>query len=362
MDVVEMLRDAVKEKVSDIIFSVGAGPVFRIQGKLQQYGGDKLTPEMTKKLVYSILSDEQKAHFEEFNELDLSISLKGIGRFRVNVYKQKGHVGAAFRTIMEVIPSLQELGMPPIISTFTEFPNGLVLVTGPTGSGKSTTLASMIDLINTTQSCHIITVEDPIEFVHEHKSCIIDQRQLGRDTQTYSNALKYVLRQDPDVILVGEMRDLETIAAAITLAETGHLVFSTLHTQSAAQTIDRIVDVFPPYQQEQIRTQLSLTLKAVVSQQLLPKARGTGRIASREIMVMNSAISNLIREGKTYMISNTIQTGKREGMITMEESILDLLRHGDITGDVAMSKIPDKAKVKQVMANPSAGMGGGGRM
>ncbi|MDD2715684.1 MAG: type IV pilus twitching motility protein PilT [Candidatus Wallbacteria bacterium] len=358
MDVVEMLRDAVKEKVSDIIFSVGAAPVFRIQGRLKQYGDDKLNPEMTKKLVYSILSDEQKAQFEEKNELDLSISLKGIGRFRVNVYKQKGYVGAAFRTIMEVIPALSELGMPDVVSTFTEYPNGLVLVTGPTGSGKSTTLASMIDLINSTHNYHIVTVEDPIEFVHEHKQCIIDQRQLGRDTNSYANALKYVLRQDPDVILCGEMRDLETIAATITLAETGHLVFSTLHTQSAAQTIDRVVDVFPPYQQEQIRTQLSLTLKAVISQQLLPKAKGGGRVAAREIMVMNSAIANLIREGKTYMILNSIQTGKKDGMVTMEESVLDLLRHGEITPEIAQSKIQDKTKVKQVVLNPTAGMGG----
>ncbi|MDD5089282.1 MAG: type IV pilus twitching motility protein PilT [Candidatus Wallbacteria bacterium] len=354
MDVIEMLREGVKQNVSDIIFSVGAPPVFRIQGKLQHYGKEPLVPEVTKKLVYSILSDEQKAHYEELNELDLSISLKGIGRFRVNVYKQKSHVGAAFRTIMERIPSLEELNMPKTVGTFTEYPNGLVLVTGPTGSGKSTTLASMIDLINTRTSCHIVTVEDPIEFVHEHKSCIIDQRQLGRDTQTYSNALKYVLRQDPDVILVGEMRDLETITATITLAETGHLVFSTLHTQSAAQTIDRIVDVFPPYQQEQIRTQLSLTLKAVVSQQLLPKARGTGRVAAREIMVMNSAISNLIREGKTYMIPNCLQTGKREGMITMEESILDLLRHGDISPETAMSKVPDKVKIQKATTGQGA--------
>jgi twitching motility protein PilT len=349
MNVIEMLKEAVDQSVSDIIFSVGAPPVFRIQGSLKHYGDNKLTPEMTKKLIYSILNDEQKAQYEEEHELDLSISLKNIGRFRVNVYRQKGHVGAAFRTISEEIPTLEELGLPKVVSSFVDYPNGMVLVTGPTGSGKSTTLASIINLINETKPCHIITIEDPVEFVHEHKMGIVDQRQLGRDTNSFTNALKYVLRQDPDVILVGEMRDLETIAAAITLAETGHLVFATLHTQSAAQTIDRMVDVFPPYQQEQIRTQLSITLKAVVTQQLLPKANGKGRVAAREVMIMNSAIGNLIREGKTYMITNTIQTGKREGMMTMEDSILDLLKQGQITPEVAMSKVTDKSKIKNAI-------------
>jgi len=349
MNVIEMLKEAVNQSVSDIIFSVGAPPVFRIQGSLQHYGDNKLTPEITKKLIYSILNDEQKAQYEEEHELDLSISLKGIGRFRVNVYRQKGHVGAAFRTISESIPTLEELSLPKVVRSFIDYPNGMILVTGPTGSGKTTTLASIINEINMTKPCHIITIEDPVEFVHEHNISIVDQRQMGKDTKTFSNALKYVLRQDPDVILVGEMRDLETIAAAITLAETGHLVFATLHTQSAAQTIDRIVDVFPPYQQEQIRTQLSITLKAVLTQQLLPKANGKGRVAAREIMIMNSAVSNLIREGKTYMITNSIQTGKREGMMTMEDSILDLLKQGMISPETAMSKVVDKSKVKSAI-------------
>lgn len=346
MDIISLMTTAVKEGGSDILFSVGSPPVIRYQGDLKRYGDEMLTPELCKKMVYSLLTDEQKQRFEEEKELDLSISIKNVGRFRVNAYRQRGYIGAAFRVIMSKIPSIKDLDLPQVVQEFTQFPQGLVLVTGPTGSGKSTTLAALIDKINQERSCHMITIEDPIEFVHPHKGSVVDQREVGKDTLGFANALKYVLRQDPDVILVGEMRDLETIAASLTLAETGHLVFSTLHTQSAAQTIDRIIDVFPPYQQQQIRIQLSLSLKAVVSQQLLPKVGTLGRVAAREIMVVTHAIGNLVREGKTYMITNAIQTGRMQGMVTMDDALLTLWRRGTISRETVMSKITDTAKVK----------------
>lgn len=339
MDIIELLTTAVREGGSDIIFSVGRPPMIRFRGELTAFGDEILTPDLSKRMVYSLLDDDQKAKFEEMLELDLSISIKNVGRFRVNAYKQQGYVGAAFRTIMSTIPSISSLGLPQVVHEMANYPRGLVCVTGPTGSGKSTTLAAVIDKINTERCCHIVTIEDPIEFVHKHKKSVVDQREVGNDTLSFPNALKYVLRQDPDVILVGEMRDLETIAAAITLAETGHLVFSTLHTQSAAQTVDRIVDVFPPYQQQQIRVQLSMTLRAVVSQQLLPKADGKGRVAAREIMVMSPAISNLVREGKTHMITNVIQTGRKEGMVSMDASLRSLMESGLVDPRVAMSKM-----------------------
>ncbi len=346
MDIIDLLTTAVKEGGSDIIFSVGSAPVIRYQGELRRYGEEILTPELCKKMVYSLLTDEQKQRFEEEKELDLSISIKNVGRFRVNSYRQRGYVGAAFRTIMSKIPSIRDLDLPTVVQDFTSFPQGLVLVTGPTGSGKSTTLAALIDKINSERKCHMITIEDPIEFVHPHKESVMDQREVGKDTLGFANALKYVLRQDPDVILVGEMRDLETIAATLTLAETGHLVFSTLHTQSAAQTIDRVIDVFPPYQQQQIRIQLSLTLKAVVSQQLLPKVGTLSRVAAREVMLVTHAIGNLIREGKTYMIGNAIQTGRMQGMLSMDDALLALWRRGAISRETVMAKISDQSKVK----------------
>ncbi len=344
MDIIDLLRKAVKQGASDIIFSVGVPPMMRFQGRLRPYGKEPLSPELTKGMVYSLLDDEQKAKYEEEHELDLSISIKNIGRFRVNCYRQQGFVGAAFRIIMSEIPSLEELRLPATVQNFTYLPQGLVLVTGPTGSGKSTTLAAMISKINQEQKMHIITIEDPIEYVHTHDRCVVDQREVGNDTVSFKNALKYVLRQDPDVILVGEMRDLETIAAALTLAETGHLVFSTLHTQSAAQTVDRIVDVFPPYQQQQIRVQLSLSLKAVVSQQLLPCRDGFRRVAAREVMIMTPAIAHLVRDGKSHMITNVIQTSAQEGMITMDDSLLALLQEGLISAEVAISKMVSDEK------------------
>ncbi|MBI2944370.1 MAG: type IV pilus twitching motility protein PilT [Candidatus Wallbacteria bacterium] len=339
MEIIELLATAVKNGGSDIIFSVGIPPMIRYRGDLQPYGEEILTPELSKRMIYALLDDEQKAKFEETLELDLSISIKNVGRFRINAYRQQGYVGAAFRTIMSKIPSIDTLGLPPVVHEFANYPRGLVLVTGPTGSGKSTTLAAVIDKVNKERRAHIVTIEDPIEFVHPHKQSCVDQREVGNDTLSFANALKYVLRQDPDVILVGEMRDLETIAAAITLAETGHLVFSTLHTQSAAQTVDRIVDVFPPYQQQQVRVQLSMSLKAVVSQQLLPAAGGKGRVAAREIMLMTPAVANLIREGKTHMITNVIQTSRRDGMISMDGSLKELMQNGLVDPQVAIAKM-----------------------
>ncbi len=349
MDIVELLSKAVKQGASDIIFSVGVPPMIRYQGRLRPYGKEPLTPELTKRMVYSLLDDEQKARFEETMELDLSISIKGIGRFRINAYRQKGYVGAAFRIIMSEIPTCEELRLPSVVQNLVHLSQGLVLVTGPTGSGKSTTLAALIRKINLEKRLHVITIEDPIEYVHEHGSCVVDQREIGTDTLSFANALKYVLRQDPDVILIGEMRDLETIAAALTVAETGHLVFSTLHTQGAAQTIDRIVDVFPPYQQQQIRVQLSLTLKAVISQQLLPCRDGVSRVAAREIMLMTPAIAHLVREGKTHMIPNVIQTSAAEGMITMDDSLLELVQAELISPEVALARMIDDEKKESLM-------------
>jgi twitching motility protein PilT len=311
----------------------------RISGKLIPSDFDtELTPDDTKALIYSILTDDQKAKFEEEHELDFSIGIPGVSRFRVNVFMQRGCVSGVFRTIGENIPSCEELGLGEIVQQLALLPRGLVCVTGPTGCGKSTTLAAMINLVNQQKDGHIITIEDPIEFLHPHIRSTINQRELGSDTYSFPRALKAVLREDPNVILVGEMRDLETIAAALTLAETGHLVLSTLHTQDAAQTVDRIIDVFPPYQQEQIRVMLAATLKGVVSQVLLPKVDGQGRVAAREILVVTPAISALIREGKTHQIYSAIQTGANHGMCTMEKSLAELHGAGLITDEDALSK------------------------
>ena len=338
MNLQQILASAMKRNTSDIILTSGRPPMLRINGSLTPDGNVQLTESDLHSLIYSIINDEQKDDFEKHSELDLAVEFADSGRFRVNVFKQMGKIGAAFRPIMSRIPSLESLLLPPVTVDFCNMANGLICVTGPTGSGKSTTLAAMIDYINTNRACHIITVEDPIEFVHNHKLSVIEQREVGKDTESYSAALKYVLRQCPDVILIGEMRDLETIAAAITIAESGHLVFATLHTQSAAKTIDRIIDVFPPYQQQQIKAQLASTLKGVISQVLLPKQDGSGRIAAREIMVVNSAISNLIREGKVYQIPTAIQTGSALGMISMENSLLNLKNEGLISSEVFLSR------------------------
>lgn len=339
MDLAELLKHAVESGASDLHLSAGRPPMVRLSGKLLPSGYDtELGYEDTKALIYSILTDDQKAKFEEEHELDFSIGIPGISRFRVNVFMQRGCVSGVFRTIGESIPSCQDLGLSEVIQQLAMLPRGLVCVTGPTGCGKSTTLAAMINLVNQEKDAHIITIEDPIEFLHPHIRSTINQRELGSDTFSYPRALKAVLREDPNVILVGEMRDLETIAAALTLAETGHLVLSTLHTQDAAQTVDRIIDVFPPYQQEQIRVMLASTLKGVISQVLLPRADGQGRVAAREILVVTPAISALIREGKTHQIYSAIQTGASHGMCTMEKSLAELCQAGWITSEDALGK------------------------
>ena len=339
MDLAELLKHAVENGASDLHLTASRPAMVRINGRLVPSGFEtELGPDDTKALIYSILTDDQKAKFEEDHELDFSIGIPGISRFRVNVFMQRGCVSGVFRTIGENIPSCQELGLSETIQQLALLPRGLVCVTGPTGCGKSTTLAAMINLVNQEKDGHIITIEDPIEFLHPHIRSTINQRELGSDTYSYPRALKAVLREDPNVILVGEMRDLETIAAALTLAETGHLVLSTLHTQDAAQTVDRIIDVFPPYQQEQIRVMLAATLKGVVSQVLLPRADGQGRVAAREILVVTPAISALIRDGKTHQIYSAIQTGASYGMCTMEKSLADLYEAGLVSADDALSK------------------------
>jgi twitching motility protein PilT len=339
MDLAELLQYAVEYGASDLHLTVGRPPMVRITGNLVASGYEtELTDQDTKALIYSILTDDQKAKFEEEHELDFSIGIPGVSRFRVNVFMQRGYVAGVFRTIGENIPTVDELGLPESVRRLALLPRGLVCVTGPTGCGKSTTLASMINLINQEKEAHIVTIEDPIEFVHPHLRSTINQRELGSDTYSFPRALKSVLREDPNVILVGEMRDLETIAAALTLAETGHLVLSTLHTQDAAQTVDRIIDVFPPYQQEQIRVMLAASLKGVVSQILIPRADGSRRIAAREVMIVTAAISAIIREAKTHQIYSAIQTGSREGMCTMEKSLAELYKQGLVTLEDALSK------------------------
>ncbi len=326
-----ILTDAFLKEASDIHITPGVPPVFRIHGRLVKADESILTPEMVEEFVREIVSEEQWKVLNEKGEVDFSYSIKGVSRCRVNVYKQRGTFSIAFRIIPVNIPAFETLGLPPVLKEFTKLNKGLVLVTGPTGSGKSTTLASLIDIINTERDLHIITLEDPIEYLHKHKKSIVNQREIGADTQSFANALRAALREDPDVILVGEMRDLETIAIALTAAETGHVVFSTLHTVGAAKTIDRIIDVFPPYQQLQIRVQLSTVLQGVVSQQLLTRRDGKGRVVATEVMIVNAAIRNLIREGKTFQIQSVIQTHQKTGMITMEQSLLDLYRRGLIT-------------------------------
>jgi twitching motility protein PilT len=352
MDIAELLKHAVQYGASDLHLTASRPAMVRINGQLVPSGfPTELGHEDTKALIYSILTDDQKAKFEEEHELDFSIGIPGVSRFRVNVFMQRGCVSGVFRTIGENIPSCEDLGLSATIRQLALLPRGLVLVTGPTGSGKSTTLAAMVNLVNQERDGHIITIEDPIEFLHPHIRSTINQRELGSDTYSFPRALKSVLREDPNVILVGEMRDLETIAAALTLAETGHLVLSTLHTQNAAQTVDRVIDVFPPYQQEQIRVMLAATLKGVVSQVLLPKADGQGRIAARETMVVTPAISALIREGKTHQIYSAIQTGATHGMCTMETSLAELHNAGLITEDDALSKANHPLEVRALITS-----------
>lgn len=332
----DLLNLVIENEASDLHITVGTPPVIRVDGELVPTDLDVLTPMDTRSLIYNMLTAEQQKEFEEKFELDLSYSVHGFGRFRVNVYKQRGCIGAAFRVIPTKIPSIEELRLPAKIREFTKFHKGLVLFTGPTGSGKSTSLASLINIINEEQRCHIITVEDPIEYLHYHKRSVVNQRELGIDTHSFGEALKHILREDPDVILVGEMRDLETVSTALTMAETGHLVFGTLHTTDAAQTINRIIDIFPPHQQPQIRSQLSFTLRAVVAQQLLPIASGKGRVVCCEVLTGNPAVANCIREQKISGLYTIMQTSQGEGMITFEQSLRDLYMRGDITLEEAM--------------------------
>ncbi len=346
----ELLEEAVGQGASDIHISANLPPVFRIDGKLIRTNHEMLTAENVETLIFPILNNEQRRKLEQDWELDLSYGIHGIGRFRVNVYKNNNTYAAAFRTINTVCPTFESLGLPPIVRKITEKPRGLILVTGPTGSGKSTTLASMIDYINENRNEHILTIEDPVEFVHKSKQSVVHQRELGQDTRSFANALKSALREDPDIILVGELRDLETISLAITAAETGHLVMGTLHTSSASQTIDRIIDVFPQGQQQQIRIMLSNSLCAVFSQTLLPKLSETGekkgRVMALEVMVVNGAVANLIREGKTSQMYSAIQTGAQHGMQTLETSLANLYKKNLISAEDALAKTsrPDELR------------------
>jgi twitching motility protein PilT len=335
-EVVEMLRKCIEHRASDLHLAVGRPPVLRINGALRDLEGPNLTPAECRRLIYGVLNDMQKQKFEENKELDFSLSVTNMGRFRVNVHLQRGTVAAAFRVIDSQIRCFDDLHLPvKVMEYLSRRPNGFVLITGPTGSGKSTTLAAVIDLINRERDCHIITIEDPIEYLHGHKRALIEQREVNEDTFSFSNALKYSLRQDPDVLMIGEMRDLDTISSAITAAETGHLVFSTLHTISAVQTMDRMIDVFPPYQQEQVRIQLSAVIEGVICQKLLP-SQVQGREIAYEVMLGTDAVRNQIREGNTHMIQGTIESGGKWGMVTMDRSILDLYRKGHLSRETAL--------------------------
>src|SRR5438067_1052501 len=335
----DLLEQMVSLGASDLHVTVGSPPAFRVRGHIARAEGyEPFTADDTRALLYRVLSSEQQKNFELKRQLDFAYSMPGVARFRVNVYYQREAVGAAFRLIPQEIKSLEELNLPHILHSLAEYPRGLVLVTGPTGSGKSTTLAAVIDEINRTRTDHILTVEDPIEFVHRHKRCIVNQREIGPDAISFAEALKAALRQDPDVILVGEMRDLETISTALTAAETGHLVFGTLHTQSAPSTIDRIVDVFPPEQQEQVRIMIANSLQAVVTQALLPTADGSGRVAALEVLLPDDAVRNLIRQAKIEQVYSVMQTNIARGMQTMEQALADLASRRVVSIDVALSR------------------------
>ncbi len=335
----DLLAVMIERNASDLHLPAGSQPVLRVNGRLHRFEeAAKLTPDETRELVYRILSTEQQKLLETRRQLDFSYTIPGVARYRVNAFFQRESVGAAFRLIPGQIKSLEQLNMPVRLYELADNPRGLVLVTGPTGSGKSTTLASLLDRINDTRHEHILTIEDPIEFLHWHKSCIVNQREIGPDATSFAEALRAALRQDPDVILVGEMRDLETIATALTAAETGHLVFATLHTQSAPQTIDRIIDAFPAEQQGQVRVQLAGTLQGIVTQNLIPTADGAGRVAALEILVPDDAVRNLIRQAKIEQIYSTMQTGSSRGMLTMEQSLADLVLRGVITAELAFAR------------------------
>ncbi len=356
LDFAQVLLDVIDRRASDLHLTAGVPPMVRARGRVVPLEGyPVLTPTDTREIVYSILSDGQRQKFENNWQIDFAYQIPGHGRFRVNAYFQRSAVGAALRLIpFDVVP-FESLGLPPVVAEFANRPRGLVLVTGPTGSGKSTTLASLIDVINSTREEHIMTIEDPIEFLHKHKKCIVNQRELGSDATSFADALRAALRQDPDVILVGEMRDIETISTAITAAETGHLVFATLHTQDAPQTIDRIIDVFPSAQQGQIRAQLSVALQGIMTQTLLPTADGSGRCAAAEILVPTPAVRNLIREAKSHQIYSVLQTGGSHGMQTMDASLAGLVRAQKITRQLAESRAHSVEELRRLL-------GGAGQM
>ncbi|MCX5785960.1 MAG: type IV pilus twitching motility protein PilT [Elusimicrobia bacterium] len=349
-DLVTILGTAVQQGASDIHICSGKPPMMRLNGQIMPVNAafEPLRGEETKNLVYSALYDEQRAKFEENWELDCSFAIKSVSRFRLNALITRGGVEAVMRVIPSIIPTPEQLGLSPTIVNLSTLPKGLVLVTGPTGSGKSTTLAAILDLINQKKKGHILTIEDPIEFTYESRECIVRQREIGQHTKSFSNALRAALREDPNVILVGEMRDLETIQLTITAAETGHLTFATLHTQDAPSSIDRIIDVFPPHQQTQVRVQLAASLQAVVSQILLPKKEGKGRVAVREIMVMTPAIANLIREGKTHMIYSAIETGAKFGMMPMDRSLANMVLQNLVSFEAAIAKAHDQEMFKKL--------------
>ena len=352
----DLLKKTVEISGSDLHLSIGSPPQVRVHGELQKLEHPELTASDTKSLAYAVLTDAQKKRFEEMLELDFSFGIRGVARFRCNMFNQKGAVGAVYRQIPEKIRTFEELGLPAVLAKMAERPRGLVLVTGPTGSGKSTTLAAMIDKINNERHGHILTVEDPIEYLHQHKNCLINQRELHSDTQSFTNALRAALREDPDVVLIGEMRDLETVESALRIAETGHLTFGTLHTNSAASTINRIIDVFPSHQQSQIRTQLSLVVEGIVCQALLPRADGKGRAVSLEILVPTPGIRNLIREDKVHQIYSAMQTGQEKlGMQTMNQSLATLYFRRIITLDTAMNASSNREELQE-MINRGAGV------
>jgi len=335
----KILNLAGSKKASDIHLTVESPPVLRIDGSMLKLETEKLSQTDLEVFAHSLMNEQQVKRFTEYGELDLSYSLPGVGRYRVNLFRQRGSIGVVIRLIPFVISSPESLGLPPVSIELAKLHKGLVLVTGPTGSGKSTTLASLVDYINRTRACHIVTIEDPIEYLHRHKLSLVNQREVGNDTQSFSNALRAVLRQDPDVILVGEMRDMETIATAVTAAETGHLVFSTLHTNDATQSVDRMIDVFPSHQQQQIRVQLAAVLQGILSQQLFPRADHLGRVAAIEVMLATPAVRSLIREGKTHQLPTVIQTNAKLGMQTMDRSIMDLVQKGLVSYEVAQEKL-----------------------
>jgi twitching motility protein PilT len=354
-DFADLLLDVLERRASDLHLTAGSQPMIRVRGRLvalEDY--PKLMPADTREIVYGILTNDQRQRLETDWQIDFAYAIPGKARFRVNAYFQRSSLGAAFRLIPSILTPIDDLGLPAVVHDFCKKPRGFVLVTGPTGSGKSTSLASMIDEINATREEHILTVEDPIEFLHGHKKCIVNQRELGSDAQSFSMALKGALRQDPDVILVGEMRDLETIHTALTAAETGHLVFATLHTQDAPQSIDRIIDVFPSHQQQQVRVQLSVALQGIMTQTLLPTADGSGRCVACEVLVPTPAVRNLIREGKTHQIYSTMQTSASSGMQTMDAALATLARAGKITQRVAEGASSSPDDLKRLMS-----LGGG---